>query len=253
MTGFSLMAEEDSSNVRVLPYSLDEAGSIGVTTVPGANALRISNVLPGSPAEDANLKQGDLITHINKKTLQGLKPEDCVDLLRGKTGTKVVLAISRSAPKSELTVTLERVPLTRFLTKKSISDCNVASELKRVVKDYPFVSSDGTWNGSSSSPTLRTGEVYAVFSCPSNLTQKQLAKVVADIRDHFHAIYSAKGDENGTFKSGGSDEDPVRDTAYIRSYFETTNLENNTLRFTVTGIPLRKNQFGILLNYAETK
>jgi carboxyl-terminal processing protease len=61
-----------------------------------SNPLGIQQVFPGSPAEDAGLKAGDLILAIDGEPAQELSATDAVQLVRGEAGTIVTLKIARS-------------------------------------------------------------------------------------------------------------------------------------------------------------
>ena len=53
--------------------------------------------LPGSPAEDAGLRPGDVILEVDGSKLDGLTPDEARDRVRGKAGTEVKLHILRFA------------------------------------------------------------------------------------------------------------------------------------------------------------
>ena len=50
---------------------------------------------PGGPADKAGLKANDHIVQINEKTLQGLKLDEVISLLKGKRGSKVTVKVQR--------------------------------------------------------------------------------------------------------------------------------------------------------------
>lgn len=73
-------------------------------TAPDAS-LAVSNVLPGSPAEEAGLLRGDIITNIKKgeEVLLTKSAEDFTEFVAGSKGEELTLSITRGA--EELTLT----------------------------------------------------------------------------------------------------------------------------------------------------
>jgi carboxyl-terminal processing protease len=54
--------------------------------------------LDGSPAQEANLRPGDIIAAVDGSTLDGLTPDQARDRIRGKAGSEVTLRIKRLEP-----------------------------------------------------------------------------------------------------------------------------------------------------------
>lgn len=68
---------------------------IGVLVSAGENGLTISNVYDNSPAKDAELKQGDIITHVGDVFLGGMDIELAKKYIIGPENTEVTITISR--------------------------------------------------------------------------------------------------------------------------------------------------------------
>ncbi len=66
-----------------------EYGGIGVTIELVDGMLMIMGVFPGSPAQAAGLKAGDVIVSVDSKDMKGRLPSDAAVLLRGDPGTAV--------------------------------------------------------------------------------------------------------------------------------------------------------------------
>lgn len=78
----------------------------GVLVAPSANA---SAVVPGSPADKAGLKQGDIITKVDNDTIDD--KNSLISLLgKHSVGDKVELTIVRDGKDKKITVTLEAAP-----------------------------------------------------------------------------------------------------------------------------------------------
>ena len=88
-----------------------DTGSIGAVVAKDDDGLLVINVFTDGPAEKAGLQQDDKILAIDGKSLKELKHPARVELLRGKAGTEVTLQVSRSAPKTEIKITVQRVAL----------------------------------------------------------------------------------------------------------------------------------------------
>lgn len=78
--------------------SLDETGLYPMITQP----------IAGSPAEEADLRPGDIIYEINGESTYGKNLDSAVAMIKGKEGTEVELTIVRSTETDYLYVTLLR-------------------------------------------------------------------------------------------------------------------------------------------------
>jgi C-terminal processing protease CtpA/Prc len=59
--------------------------------------LRVTSVLPQSPAAATGIDSGTIIESINGLRLQGKDLQQCLDLLKGPVGTKVKMSFKRTA------------------------------------------------------------------------------------------------------------------------------------------------------------
>ena len=75
------------------------------------NMARISGVMPGSPAEAAELCVDDIIYEINKESTQGLSLEEVVSLIKGEAGTTVHLTLVRTGVANDVEVDVERAQI----------------------------------------------------------------------------------------------------------------------------------------------
>lgn len=78
--------------------SLDASGLYPMITAP----------IAGSPAEEADLRPGDIIYEINGESTYGKNLDSAVAMIKGKEGTEVELTIVRSTETDYLHVTLVR-------------------------------------------------------------------------------------------------------------------------------------------------
>lgn len=107
-TQFFTPAEFKAFNEALDPQRI---GGIGVMIETDAVSgfIRISYVLPGTPAERAGIRVGDIITAVGASSTKGLTVEAASGLLRGKAGTIVSLAVRRSGAASTVSITREDV------------------------------------------------------------------------------------------------------------------------------------------------
>jgi carboxyl-terminal processing protease len=78
---------------------------IGITVDPTSAGLVVESVLPGEPAARAGVHAGDVITAVGGRRLAGLPSATATNLIRGRPGTKVMLAITRGSQHLTLTPT----------------------------------------------------------------------------------------------------------------------------------------------------
>lgn len=92
----------DEDDLKRLRDSFNPSFSgIGIQFTPHENGISINLVIPGGPSERSGIKNGDVITHANDTPIKGLSSEDIVKLIRGETGSAVVLTIERNGRRIE--------------------------------------------------------------------------------------------------------------------------------------------------------
>ncbi len=72
------------------------------------NLPRISGVIPGTPAERAQLMTDDIIYEVDNESTQGLKLDEVVSRIKGPEGTLVHLTILRGSANEKVEVDVER-------------------------------------------------------------------------------------------------------------------------------------------------
>ncbi len=71
-------------------------------------AVMVVNPLKGSPAERAGLLPDDIVTEVNKASLDGKTLTEVVALIRGPKGTSVTLTVERKGKTNPLQLTIKR-------------------------------------------------------------------------------------------------------------------------------------------------
>jgi carboxyl-terminal processing protease len=69
---------------------------IGVQLGPAEPGFRINEVFPGTPAERAGMRSGDIITAVGGRTMKGLSINEAVSLITGPEGTRVTVTVQHS-------------------------------------------------------------------------------------------------------------------------------------------------------------
>ena len=85
-------------------YGIGAYVSLDQTTGLG----QISGVIAGTPAEAANLREGDLIYEVDGKSAAGLELTEIVSMIKGEEGTTVHLTLIREGENDYVEVDIER-------------------------------------------------------------------------------------------------------------------------------------------------
>jgi carboxyl-terminal processing protease len=91
------------------------------TTFSATCALVVIAPLEDSPAEEAGLQAGDIVTAIDGESVEGLSLEDAVKQVRGESGTEVTLSLRRDDEPLEMTITRAEITM-REVTSRMLDD-----------------------------------------------------------------------------------------------------------------------------------
>jgi carboxyl-terminal processing protease len=75
---------------------------VGMSVEPVDDGLRVVAVYEGSPAARGGLKKGDLITHVDGKSIAGSSSEESTTRIKGPAGTEVTLTVITGKRTREL-------------------------------------------------------------------------------------------------------------------------------------------------------
>ena len=81
-----------------------EFSGIGATLAPTSGGVKVAKVLDGGPASKSGLQQDDMIVAIDGKDARELTVADCVQRLRGRSGTTVQLGVQRGGARVDLSI-----------------------------------------------------------------------------------------------------------------------------------------------------
>ena len=99
----------DGSSLQRLETMIDgNYQGLGISILGEEGAIKIISPMRGSPAEEAGLKAGDYITHIEGKLIYGMEIDDAVAQMRGPAGTDIRITIVRPGRDDPFDVTVTR-------------------------------------------------------------------------------------------------------------------------------------------------
>ena len=82
-------------------------GGLGIEVTMESGLVKVVSPIDGTPAHDAGLQPGDLITHIDDEAILGLTLNEAVDKMRGPVDSDITITVRRQA-KEPFDVTLKR-------------------------------------------------------------------------------------------------------------------------------------------------
>jgi carboxyl-terminal processing protease len=95
-----------------------QVSGVGVTVSPNKAGLYVDQVFPGGPAARAKITQGNLIVAVNGTSLKGLSVTKASNLIKGRSGTTVMLTIK--AGTKLRTATLKRAEVTEPVASSTL-------------------------------------------------------------------------------------------------------------------------------------
>ena len=105
----TVYAAPESPGVR-----LPEKGLTGVIIQWPSNGKaklpRVQRVIKGSPAEKAGIEIGDIYTHVDGQSLEGLSQDEVMQIIRGNAGSTMRLRVLRYGADKALYFVIPREP-----------------------------------------------------------------------------------------------------------------------------------------------
>ena len=145
----------------------DRFSGVGVDVDTTAAGLLVEIVFAQTPAAAAGIRDGDVITAVNGRTLVGLAAAASTDLIQGRAGTRVTLTVKRGGHR--LTFTLKRA---------------VISTQAPIVSDVA-TSYHGVAIGVIELPTFDVPGIHVqVAQALQSLLAQHIRAVVLDLRDN---------------------------------------------------------------------
>ncbi len=99
----------DGSDLQRLETMIDgNYSGLGLSVVMEDGAVKVISPFRGSPADEAGIKAGDFITHLDGKLIYGGELDDAVAQMRGQAGTSIQLTIFRPGRETPFDVGVTR-------------------------------------------------------------------------------------------------------------------------------------------------
>ena len=150
--------------VQIQPVSQDLADGLGLKT---ANGALIDQAQPGTPAADAGLKSGDVITKLNGQDVKdasdltrqvgSMKPGDKVELTYLRDGAERTAAITLGSMKNEQTAKADNAQQSESMLKLGVELAPASSTAGAGEKGVAIVNVDP--DGVAASKGLQSGDV----------------------------------------------------------------------------------------------
>lgn len=94
-------------------HTVGEFSGVGISIhMLRSGEIEVFSPLEGTPAYDAGIQPGDIISSIDGETTEGFTSDDAVERITGPTGTSVTLGITRHGVEEEIQVPLVRQKIT---------------------------------------------------------------------------------------------------------------------------------------------
>ncbi|MGE4528225.1 MAG: S41 family peptidase [Rhodospirillaceae bacterium] len=77
-----------------------EFGGLGIEVTMEAGLVKVISPIDDTPAAEAGVQAGDMITHIDHVPVLGLALSEAVDKMRGPVGTEIVITVRRGAKET---------------------------------------------------------------------------------------------------------------------------------------------------------
>jgi carboxyl-terminal processing protease len=85
-----------------------EFGGLGIEVTQEGGYVKVISPIDDTPAARAGVRPGDLITHLNGQSTQGLTLQEAVEQMRGERGTAIRLTIRREGESRPVELSLTR-------------------------------------------------------------------------------------------------------------------------------------------------
>jgi carboxyl-terminal processing protease len=153
---------------------------IGVWLKQKGRSLQVVSVLPDTPALEAGLERGDVVTEIDGRRVGAMSVDEAVHRIKGRAGTQVSLGVRRAGSN-----------LTFRITRRSIELPNLVARL--TASDLGYIRLLGFARGAGEQMRAEV----------SKLTERGAAGIVLDLRDNGGGLFSEGIDVASVFIDGG--------------------------------------------------
>ena len=114
----SYVSPQDFEDMQV--QTSGEFGGLGIEVTQEDGWVKVVSPMDGTPAFEAGIEAGDIITHVDGESLLGLTLNDAVELMRGPVGSEIVVTIAREGEEQPFDVTIIRDTIKLTAVRTSI-------------------------------------------------------------------------------------------------------------------------------------
>lgn len=102
-----------------------EFGGLGIEVTQEDGFIKVVSPIDGTPAAEAGIQSGDIITQVDGEPVQGLSLNDAVDLMRGPVGSEIVITVVRKDVAEPFDVSIIRDTIKIAAVKARAEDNSV--------------------------------------------------------------------------------------------------------------------------------
>ena len=85
-----------------------EFGGLGIEVTQEGGFIKVISPIDDTPAARAGIRPGDLITHLDGQSVQGISLQEAVEQMRGQRGTSIRLTIRREGAERPIEISITR-------------------------------------------------------------------------------------------------------------------------------------------------
>ncbi|MCP5036505.1 MAG: S41 family peptidase [Rhodobacteraceae bacterium] len=102
----SYLAPEEAEDMR--EHTRGSFGGLGIEVTQKEGWVEVVSPMDGTPAFEAGIETGDIITHVDGENLFGLTLDEAVVLMRGPVGSEIIITVVREEVDEPFDVTIIR-------------------------------------------------------------------------------------------------------------------------------------------------
>ncbi len=102
----SYLPPDDAADMRV--QTRGEFGGLGIEVTQEDGFVKVVSPIDGTPAMEAGIEAGDVITHVDGDSVLGLTLDQAVDLMRGPVGSEIMITVVREGEDEPFDVSIIR-------------------------------------------------------------------------------------------------------------------------------------------------
>ncbi|ASM74093.1 putative CtpA-like serine protease [Pseudosulfitobacter pseudonitzschiae] len=102
----SYLSPDDAAAMRV--QTSGEFGGLGIEVTQEEGFVKVVSPIDGTPAAEAGIEAGDIITHVDGESVLGLTLDAAVEKMRGPVGSEIIITVAREGEQEPFDVSIIR-------------------------------------------------------------------------------------------------------------------------------------------------